>query len=49
MLKSWQQYQQIGKILLFYNQPTGSSSYRSCQQQLLPLDRDWLLSLEKKR
>lgn len=49
MLESWQQREQIGKILLFYNQPTSGSSYRSCKQQLLPLDPDWLLSLEKKQ
>lgn len=49
MLDRWQQQEQIGKILLFYNQPTSGSSYRSRTQQLLPLDLDWLLSLEQKR
>lgn len=49
MLDNWQQQEQISKILLFYNQPTSGSSYRSSSQQLLPLDPDWLLSLEQKR
>lgn len=48
MLDSWRQ-QQIGKILLFYNQPTSGSSYHSLTQQLLPLDPDWLLALEQKQ
>lgn len=49
MLDNWQKQQQIGKIMLFYNQPTSGSSYQSTSQQLLPLDPDWLLSLEQKR
>ena len=49
LLKNWQQREQISKILLFYNQPTSGSSYRSRKQQLLPLDPDWLLSLEQKK
>ncbi len=49
MLESWQQREQIDKILLFYHQPTSGSSYRSRHQQLLPLDPHWLLSLEQKR
>jgi F-type H+-transporting ATPase subunit gamma len=49
VLEGWQQREQIGKILLFYNQPTSGSSYCSCQQQLLPLAPDWLLSLERKQ
>jgi F-type H+-transporting ATPase subunit gamma len=49
MLKQWQQREQINKIILFYNQPTSGSSYRCYQQQLLPLDSDWLVSLEKKK
>jgi F-type H+-transporting ATPase subunit gamma len=48
MLESWQQREQIGRILLFYNQPISGSSYCSGKQQLLPLDPHWLLSLEKK-
>ena len=48
MLDRWQQ-EQIDKIILFYNQPISGSSYRSHAQQLLPLDADWLLSLEQKR
>lgn len=47
MLDRWQQ-EGIGKILLFYNQPTSGASYRSRTRQLLPLDPDWLLSLEQK-
>ncbi|MDJ0597699.1 MAG: F0F1 ATP synthase subunit gamma [Crocosphaera sp.] len=48
MLDNWQEKHKISKILLFYNQPTSGSSYHSCYQQLLPLDRQWLLSLERK-
>jgi F-type H+-transporting ATPase subunit gamma len=49
MLQSWQEGEQIGKIWLFYNQPTSGSSYNSSHQQLLPLDPHWLVSLEQKR
>ena len=49
MLDNWQKQQQIDKIMLYYNQPTSGSSYQSTSQQLLPLDPDWLLSLEQKR
>ena len=35
MLDNWQRHEQTGKILLFYNQPTSGSSYRSSSQQLL--------------
>ncbi len=48
MLDNWQEKHKISKILLFYNKPTSGSSYRSSYQQLLPLDRDWLRSLERK-
>lgn len=47
MLDCWQQ-QGISKIVIFYNQPTSGSSYRSLRQQLLPLDPNWLFSLEQK-
>jgi F-type H+-transporting ATPase subunit gamma len=49
MLERWQKREQIGRIILFHNQPTSASSYRSCRQQLFPLDPDWLLSLEQKQ
>jgi F-type H+-transporting ATPase subunit gamma len=49
VLEKWQQTEGISKICLFYNQPTSGASYRSCSQQLLPLDRDWLLALEQKK
>lgn len=48
VLDNWQENLKISKILLFYNQPTSGASYQACCQQLLPLDRDWLLSLERK-
>lgn len=49
MLEKWQKEEQINKIMLFYNQPVSASSYKSCQQLLLPLDSDWLVSLEQKK
>lgn len=48
MLENWQTDERISKILLFHNSPTAASAYRCRNQQLLPLDPDWLLSLEQK-
>ncbi len=47
-LEDWQKREQIGKILLFYNQPASGYSFAPNTQQLFPLDPDWLLSLEQK-
>ena len=49
MIEHWQSKKQINQIILFYNQPTCGFSYRPTQQQLLPLNPDWLVSLEQKQ
>jgi len=39
----------IGKLLVFYNKTTDATGYESVEQQLLPLDEEWLLRIGKKR
>ncbi len=49
LLDNWQEKEKISKIILFYNHPSSGASFCSLHQQLLPLDHQWLLSLEQKR
>jgi F-type H+-transporting ATPase subunit gamma len=45
-LDQWQKKSPIHRLLLFYNQPLGASSYHSISKQILPLDQQWLKSLQ---
>jgi F-type H+-transporting ATPase subunit gamma len=45
-LDRWQKKQPLHRLLLFYNQPLGTSSYHQIAKQILPLDQQWLNSLQ---
>ncbi|MDJ0713611.1 MAG: F0F1 ATP synthase subunit gamma [Prochloraceae cyanobacterium] len=47
-IEQWEQ-QQIERIVLLYNQTTSNASYRPVSFQLLPLDLNWLSSLQRKQ
>ena len=46
MIEQWRQNQAVDRILLFHNRPTAGAAYESCIVQLLPLDYDWLQTLQ---
>lgn len=46
MIDQWRRDKAVNRILLFYNRPTSSASYTSHSVQLLPLDQDWLGTLQ---
>ncbi len=48
-IDEWRTQKQIRRILLFYNQPVGSASYKSQISQLLPLDVQKLRNLEQRK
>jgi len=39
----------VARFIVFHNQPTSRSSHRSHTRQLLPVDIDWLRTLEERR
>ncbi|MBN2357653.1 F0F1 ATP synthase subunit gamma [candidate division KSB1 bacterium] len=45
-LEAWQMNAQIEQIIIFYNKKLSGSSYRPTMQRLLPLDANWLKSLQ---
>ncbi len=48
-IDEWRVHRQIDQVLLFHNHPLGGAAYSPCRVQLLPVDRDWLHSLEESR
>lgn len=48
MIDRWRAQDRCDRILLFYNRPTSSASYDSTIVQLLPLDQDWLTTLQQR-
>jgi F-type H+-transporting ATPase subunit gamma len=46
-IEAWREQKLIQRILLFYNHPTSGASFQSRTLQLLPLDADWLHSLQQ--
>ncbi|MDB9339402.1 MULTISPECIES: F0F1 ATP synthase subunit gamma [Cyanophyceae] len=47
-IEQWQTQQQVEQIILFYNKSLSGASYRPTNLRLLPVDPNWLNSLEKK-
>jgi F-type H+-transporting ATPase subunit gamma len=47
IIEQWREASAVNRILLFYNRPTSGSSYESHIVQLLPLDQDWLNTLQQ--
>lgn len=48
MIESWRSQLGIENLLLFYNWPETGTSYRPRSAQLLPINLDWLKSLQEK-
>jgi F-type H+-transporting ATPase subunit gamma len=48
-IEDWREQQSIEQIFLFYNMPIQGASYRPTVLQLLPVDLNWLLSLEERQ
>lgn len=47
-VEEWRLKREIDQIVLFYNRPVSGASFRPQTQYLLPLDMEWLRSLEEK-
>jgi F-type H+-transporting ATPase subunit gamma len=47
IIEQWREASAVNRILLFYNRPTSGASYESHIVQLLPLDQDWLNTLQQ--
>jgi F-type H+-transporting ATPase subunit gamma len=47
LIERWRVKKEVNRILLFYNRPTSGASYESHIVQLLPLDQNWLNTLQK--
>jgi F-type H+-transporting ATPase subunit gamma len=48
-IESWNRKYGIDRVLLFHNQPTSQASFRPHMVRMLPLDRQWLDQLKKKK
>jgi F-type H+-transporting ATPase subunit gamma len=48
-IERWRLRDHIDRILIFYNQPQGTAAYVQTSVQLLPVDLEWLHSLERAR
>jgi len=48
-IERWRAVEDIDHVLIFHNRPLGGATYAPITTQLLPLDLDWLHSLEKER
>ncbi len=51
LLLSFQEYrrkQDVGRIVVFHNMPTGGASYKPVTRRVLPLDLEWLRELRRK-
>jgi F-type H+-transporting ATPase subunit gamma len=48
-IETWRSQQKIDRIVLFFNRQTGGAAYEPQMSYLLPLDLDWLHSLEEAR
>ena len=46
-IEAWRAEQQIDRIVLFFNTQTGAAAYEPQMTSLLPLDLDWLHTLEE--
>lgn len=46
MVERWRSQDNIGPVMLFYNQFQSGAQYKSRSQQLFPLDPQWLQDLE---
>ena len=46
-VERWRTKKQIQEVLLFYNETTTGTAFAPTVQQLLPLDRRWLVQLEE--
>lgn len=47
-LEGWYSGKQHERIIVFHNRPVSQSSFISVRHQVLPIDRDWLESIEQK-
>jgi F-type H+-transporting ATPase subunit gamma len=47
-IESWNQEKELDHIYLFYSRQTSSASYQPHTVHLLPMDKEWLLTLKKK-
>lgn len=47
-IEAWQKQESLDRVILFYNEPRGGTTYNPRQFQLLPLDREWLYSLSQR-
>jgi F-type H+-transporting ATPase subunit gamma len=47
-IESWNQEKELDHIYLFYSMQTSSASYQPHTVHLLPMDKEWLLTLKKK-
>lgn len=48
-VEEWRLKREIDQIVLFYNRSVSGASFRPQMQYLLPLDMEWLQSLEEKK
>ena len=48
IIANWRDQEQVGQILLFYNQLQSNTFYEPKKIQLFPLDRQWLKQIENK-
>jgi F-type H+-transporting ATPase subunit gamma len=48
-IERWRRHDDIDRILIFYNRPQGNTGYIQTSVQLLPVDLEWLHSLEQAR
>lgn len=48
-IERWRMREHIDRILIFHNRPQGTSSYTQHAEQLLPVDLEWLRSLQNSR
>jgi F-type H+-transporting ATPase subunit gamma len=48
-IEAWNQKYDIDQVLLFHNQPTSQASFRPYMVRMLPLDRQWIEQLKKKK
>jgi F-type H+-transporting ATPase subunit gamma len=48
-IENWHHQYGIDQVFLFHNQPTSQASFRPHMVRMLPLDRQWLEQLKKKK
>ncbi len=49
IVERWQNQRGIDRVMLFYNERVSSGHYRPATNRLLPIDREWLASIERRR